>query len=433
MALNHDTEGLNRRNFLAGGASLAGTLLAGEARAQAKDAAPAKPSTPSAAPVAPVNCAVIGLGAQGRDLLASLSRVPGANVLQICDVYPAFLNRAKEGAPKAATVADYRQVLDNTSVTAVFIATPTHKHKEIALAAVQAGKNVYCEAPLAPTMEEAREIARAGKASSALFQVGQQFRANPQHHHVLKFVRTGVLNKIAQGRGQWHRKMSWRRAAPTPEREAEMNWRLSRATSPGLLGEIGIHYLDTANWFLKALPVSVTAFGGILQWQDGRDVPDTVQCVVEYPESVRYVMDMTLANSFDGAYQVFMGSDAAVMMRDELAWMVKEADSPLLGWEVYARKEALGADMGIALVADATKQIKEGKIPGKEKQNTDPGKNALYFAVESFVNAVREKKPQKDVDCGPLEGYQAVVTAVKANEAALGGGKIVYQKEWFDL
>jgi hypothetical protein len=97
---------------------------------------------------------------------------------------------------------------------------------------------------------------------------------------------------------------------------------------------------------------------------------------------------------------------------------------------VYARKEEIGDETGIALVADATKQLKEGKIPGKQKVVQDPGKTALYFALESFANCIREKKKP---DCGPVEGFQSVVTVAKANEAILKGTKIAYQKEWFEL
>jgi predicted dehydrogenase len=453
MASTKDEQTVSRREFLATSASAA--LLAGVAeevlaapavKKPAPKPAPAKPTPKPAvkpAPVQPagppINCAVMGLGAQGKEILAALSRVPGANVVAICDTYssPVFTKRAQEAAPKASFIADYRQVLERKDVAAVFIATPTHKHKDIALAALQAGKHVYCESPMAHTIEDAKAIAQAAKAATEggklIFQVGQQYRANPQHHHVEKFVRTGVLANVAQGRGQWHKKMSWRRAAPTPERETELNWRLIRETSPGIVGEIGIHSLDVANWFLKKLPVSVAGFGGILQWSDGRDVPDTVQVVLEYPGDIRFVYDATLANSFDGSYEVFMGSDAAVLLRDERAWMFKETDSPLLGWEVYARKETLGDETGIALVADATKQLKEGKMPGKEKQVSDPGKTALFFSVESFLNMGRGIGEQKTPDCGPVEGYQAVVTALKANEAVLTGGKIVYQKDWFTL
>ena len=79
-----------------------------------------------------------------------------------------------------------------------------------------------------------------------------------------------MLNKVAQARAQWHRKDSWRRPAPTPERERAVNWRLFNESSAGLLGEVGIHQIDNVSWFLKALPTAVSGFGGTLVWQDGR-------------------------------------------------------------------------------------------------------------------------------------------------------------------
>jgi predicted dehydrogenase len=113
--------------------------------------------------------------------------------------------------------------------------------------------------------------------------------------------------------------------------------------------------------------------------------------------------------------------------------MFKETDSPLLGWEVYARKDKLGigedtTGTGIALVADATKLIAQGKQPGEVGQ--DVTKTALYQALSAFLDSIHTgKKPA----AGPLEGYQATLIASKAHEAVMTGSKITFQKEWFDL
>lgn len=446
MSQEKQPEVVTRRYFLAGSASAAAAAMiaaGAEAAPAAKPAAkpapkqpvpakptaakaPAKPATP---PPPTVNVAIIGFGTHGRELAASLSRAAGANVVAVCDSYEGILKRATQAAPKAAQIADYRQVLDRSDVQAVFIATPTHQHKEIALAAIQAGKHVYCESPMAHTLEDARAMAKAAAASKQVFQVGQQYRGNPQHHHVHKFVHSAALGRITHGRAQWHKRTTWRQPHGNPDRERDLNWRLDPALSLGLIGECGIHSLDVSNWFLAKLPVAISGFSSTL-YDDGRKVPDTVQCVMEYDNGVRFMFDATLTNSFDGAHEVFLGTDSAVLLRDQRAWMFKEADAPLLGWEVYARKEEVGDETGIALVADASKQLAEGKIPGKEKQTLDPGKTPHFFAAESFLNCIREnKKP----DCGPVEGYQALVTALKANEAAVKGTKITFQQEWFSL
>jgi len=418
----------NRRDFLKG-VTLSSVGLAAMAAEEIVLAEPLQ--TAAQAAPAPVSCAVIGLGPQGREILGSLAKLPGAAVAAICDNYtsPAYVKRAQDIVPKAAFLDDYRKVLALPAVKAVFVATPTHLHRQIVLDALQAGKHVYCEAPLAVDLADARAIAQAGAAAKTVFQPGLQYRANKMHAHVLKFLRSGAIGRPAGGRGQWQKKGSWKRAAPSPEREQALNWRLKKATSLGLPGEVGIHSLDVAAWFLKALPISVQGFGGTVQWTaDGMEVPDTVQCVLEFPRNVRFLYHATLASSFDGTYEVLCGSDCTILVRDQRAWMFKETDSPLLGWEVYARKDKIGDETGIALVADSTKLLAQGKEPGKVGQ--DVSKTSLYQACESFLDSVRaNKKPA----VGALEGFQATVIAAKTHEAVMTGQRVVFQKEWFEL
>jgi hypothetical protein len=191
-------------------------------------------------------------------------------------------------------------------------------------------------------------------------------------------------------------------------------------------------------------------------WNDGREVPDTVQLVLEFPKGIRMLYDATLANSFDGEYEMLYGSDAALMMRESKAWMFKEVDSPLLGWEVYAAKVQFYKETGIALVADASKPKQEGSqpAPGQESAFAD---TPLAFALKNFLaNAVELKTTIEDyrasygtddVDglveqtskltrrpaAGYLEGFQSVVTAVKANEAIATGKRIELNPEWYEL
>src|SRR5262245_39620583 len=256
---------LDRRSFLKGSSLTTLMMMMGGVPLRAQDKPQAGDSAPEperhAGP--PVKCAVIGCGAQGREILSGLAKLPNAPVVAICDTYatPGFIKRAKEFAPKAESVEDYTKVLANKDVQAVFVATPSHQHREIAVAAIKAGKHVYCEAPLANTIEDARTIAQAAKAATKVnFQPGLQLRADPQRHFLLQFIRSGALGKTIKGRAQWHKKQSWRRPGPTSEREKEVNWRLQNETSLGLVGEVGIHQLDVGSWFINARPVSVTGF-----------------------------------------------------------------------------------------------------------------------------------------------------------------------------
>lgn len=417
--------GMDRREFLKGAAAAAtmALLITTDQVAKAQDAGGEAAITGPA-----VKIGVIGMGVWGREILTALSKMPSAQVTAICDTYEPFMNKGKEIVPNAATFTEYAKLIAS-DVEAVVVATPSHQHKDIALAAIQAGKHVYCEAPLAHTIEDAKAIALAGKGSSKIFQAGLQGRSNLLYKHVGEFVKTGVLGTPLEAHAQWNKKDSWKRMAPTSEREKAINWRLAKATSPGLPGEVGIHHFDLADWYLSGLPVSVTGFGSIAAWSDGRDVPDTVQCIIEYPKNVRMMFSSTLGSSFSNAYALFQGNNSSLMLRENRSWMVKEADSALLGWEVYARKEPVYDETGICMVADATKILAAGKEPGKEG-SVEPTKQALYCALENFTRSIREGAK---VAADAVTGYQATVVALKANEATLTGTKITYQPDWFTL
>ena len=452
MNENESISGFNRRDFLRGGSFAAlATLMGGVQLVAQTNAAEA----PAGDPASRTKVAVIGLGAWGREILDQLARLPQADVAAICDNYPAFLRRAATKAPNAKPTEDYRTILADAEIKAVIVATPTHLHKEITLAALAAGKHVYCEAPLATTIEDAREIALAAKKAGRLvFQPGLQLRSDPQEAFLLRFVRSGACVAWAMGRAQWNKKTSWRATSPNPEREKAMNWRLDKATSLGLVGEEGLHQIDRAGRYFNALPVAVTGFGAVCFWKDGREVADTTQVIVEYPGGVRLSFDATLANSLEAELDVYYGSDAGVMLRGGSAWMFKETDAPLLGWEVYARKDTFFKETGISLRMDASKLKSQGDQAGQQVEQVNP---PLYFALQNFVrNAAMisaavedfvstygddpaalaehlEKNITKQPAADYLDGYRATILAIKANEAVVKGEKVTINKDLYEL
>lgn len=451
--------GFNRRDFLKGGSiATAMAMLGGVELIAQTNEAPA--SAASSGPK--VKVAVIGLGAWGREILATLGQMSRMDkgttpdVAAICDTYPAFLRRSANAAPGAAQTQDYKTILDNKDIPCVIVATSTPEHKEIVLAALKAGKHVYCEAPLATTLEDAKTIALAAKAAPQLiFQAGLQMRSDKQRHFLLPFIRSGALGKSVMARSQWHHKQSWRAISPNPEREKAMNWRLYKKSSLGLVGELGIHPIDQATWFLDALPHAVTGFGAITLWNDDdRDVPDTVQVVFEFPGGINMVYDATLANSFDGEYEMLYGSNAAVMMRDHKAWLFKEVDSPLLGWEVYAAKQTFYKDTGIALVAGASKSTAPSEAEAQQQAITSA---PLYVALQNFLGnsadlsaAVEDAKTALGSNdpaliaeqvsktplrptAGYLDGYHATFLAVQASEAINGRKRVEWKPDDYKL
>src|SRR6478735_9231949 len=107
----------------------------------------------SAQPTQRVGTGMIGVGNRGSHLLGGVLQQPEAKVLALCDIKPDRLDKAATNAAKdnPKTYADWRSIVDRKDIDAVFIATPPYLHSEMAVAALEAGKNVYCEKPVGVT------------------------------------------------------------------------------------------------------------------------------------------------------------------------------------------------------------------------------------------------------------------------------------------
>ena len=413
---------LSRRNFLKRSSLIPLSGLLAQAPAIGAD-------TRRAAFREQVQAAVIGFGPQGRDIAATLTRIPEVDLVAVADTYGVMLRRAQRAAPGVATFEDYREALDNPDISTVFIATPTHLHKHIALDALSAGKHVYVEAPMASTIDDARAMAQAARDNPDLiFQVGLLARSHPNYRSVFQFVRSGALGKATMTRSQWHVKESWRRASPNREREIAQNWRLDAEVSTGLIGEAGTHQIDPALWFLGLRPTAVTGLGQIMLWDDGRQVPDTIQAIFELEGGAPMLYDATLTSSFDAAYDTYSGRDSTIMFRDHRAWMFKEVDAPLLGWEVYARKDQFYKELGIALVANATQLDAQDISPTEDDPNLE---TPLWYALRDFIDnhAFGPYLPAASYQAG----FEAAVVAIRANEAILQGTRLAYDDALFEI
>ncbi len=460
-------EDFNRRDFLKGGSAATMMAMLGGVEVFAQTTA-----TPAAAAGPKTKVGVIGVGKWGREIVSTLARLPGAEVAVICDTNKSARDRAAKDAPAAAQVEDYNAVLENKDVGLVIVATPTHRHKNIVLAALKAGKHVYCEAPLAHTVEDAKAIAQAAKANpNCLFQSGLQFRSDPLRNDLFLRFKAKDIGQPIFARGQWHDRSAGRSA----------NWRWTKETSAGLVGERGVHAIDMAIWLLRGKPVATSGVGcSVLPADSGGDAPDTVQAVLEFPDGVWMNYDATVANSFDGEYEIYYGTYAAMMLRDNKAWMFKEVDSPLLGWEVYAPKEVFYKETGIVIKMVASKAppattetvstSDPASAPAPAATNAAPPVAAsasavpatedapppLYFALKNFVlngaDISKATQNAKDVfgddpdaisqevaklprrpAAGYQEGFQATVAALKANEAVLAGQRIELKPEIYQL
>lgn len=360
---------------------------------------------------APLKLGVVGVGRHGRAILGELATIQECAVTAVCDTDDSRLQSALRRAQGAKGFASIAELLDKApDVEALVVATPTHQHREVALAALAAGKHLYLETPLAHTLEDLQALSEAARRSTRTVAAAFHGRANPVYSLARSFFRAGALRELATLRAQNHKKTSWRTAGSTPEREREANWQLDPVVSLGLIGELGAQQFDVFHWFLSKHPVSARARGDLRLHKDGREVPDTVACELTFEDGLVLDWSGTLANSYEGRFELFQGAMAAIKLAWTHGWMFKEGDAPTAGWEVYANRQQFHNDSGITLIADATKLAAQGKL----QDGVGLPYTSLYYSLADFVKCAAEKAAPA---CSLSDAARTSAVAILAHQA----------------
>jgi predicted dehydrogenase len=261
-------------------------------------------------PTKGIRVAVIGVNGRGVEHLNGLSD----NVVAICDVDQSVLaRRVKEFTQKHTksdikTFTDYRKLVEDKEIDAVSIATPNHTHTLIAIAAIQAGKDVYVEKPVCQTVWEGRQLANAAKKYGRIVQCGTQSRSSPSLRDAVAYVRSGALGKIQHVIATCYKRRPsigkldkplviaphidydlWCGPAAKsdlyrPNLHYDWHWDLN--TGNGDLGNQGIHQMDIARWFLGANTLSrkVTSIGARIGYEDAGNSPNTQIVLHDFAE-----------------------------------------------------------------------------------------------------------------------------------------------------
>jgi predicted dehydrogenase len=298
-----------------------------------------------------VRVGTIGAGGRGQ-LLTSEFKEIGAEMAAVCDVYQPNL---QAGLGKASTGArghaDYRRMLDDKTLDAVIVSTPDHWHARMVIDAVQAGKDVYVEKPLAHTIPEAFDIVAAVRKSKQIVQVGTQRRSSELFQQAQKLATSGRLGDVRLVTSQWLNRQdslssatlkgpldwsAWLGAAPKREMDAArfFNWYYYYDYSGGLLIGQAAHIVDAIQWFMNSkAPLAVTCSGGQPNLK-GAEVPETASIIMEFPEN--YMATFTLGykamryhTSQDQLMQ-FHGSKARMDMGREGFRIYAETSSAVL-------------------------------------------------------------------------------------------------------
>ena len=288
------TPEITRRGFV--GSIAAAGVAASTATAQARPSANDK-----------VRCLLIGAGSRGNQLLQAFQPRPDVQFVAVADVDD---RHAAETAAKLGkdvrTGRDYRKMLDAKDVDAVVIATPDHWHALPTIHACMAGKDVYCEKPVAHNVAEGRAMIAAARKYDKIVAVGTQQRSSENFRRAVETVKSGALGKVF-----WIQTWNYENISPVGmgkpsdcDAPAGLDYDLWLGPAPlrpynpnrshllfrwffdyagGMMSDWGVHLNDIALWATgQDAPKSVSSTGGIFTTDDNRDTPDTLQVVYEF-------------------------------------------------------------------------------------------------------------------------------------------------------
>ncbi len=267
-----------------------------------------------------IRIATIGFGGMGMGDTRFAVNVPGVELAAVCDVYDGRMNRAREVyGNQVFTTRDYREVLARGDIDAVVVATPDHWHARICIDALNAGKHVYCEKPMVKSIAEGGAVIDAQARSRKVFQVGSQYVSSLVYQKARDLIKAGALGEINMVEAWLDRNTAlgaWQYSIPPDASPANIDWDRFLGNAPkrpfepirlfrwrnyqdygtAVAGDLFVHLLSGLHLATGSIgPSRVFATGGLRYWKDGRDVPDVMLALLDYPNAPGLHPDFTLA------------------------------------------------------------------------------------------------------------------------------------------
>jgi predicted dehydrogenase len=260
-----------------------------------------------------IRVALIGAGIMGSGDAASSLAQDGVEMAAVADVYQGRLTRAKEKwGSQVFTTRDYREVLAKPDIDAVIIATPDHWHAQMCVDAMNAGKDVYVEKPMVQKIEDGHRVVEAQAKTGRILQVGSQRVSSIVYQKAKDLLKAGAIGKVNTVDAWWDRNSAigaWQYSIPTdatpenidwdrflgsaPKKPFEpvrlFRWRNYRDYGTGVAGDLFVHLFTGLHYIMGAIgPTRVYSTGGLRFWKDGRDVPDIMMALFDYPETANH-------------------------------------------------------------------------------------------------------------------------------------------------
>ena len=390
-----------------------------------------------------ITVGMIAVGSRAQELLEAIKQVDGTEIVAVCDAYSGRMERAAgRTAGRARTHKNYQEIIADDSIDVVTVATPDHWHKTQVIEALQGGKDVYCEKPLTYAIDEGLEIAAAVKKSGKLLQVGSQGVSSQLQQKAREMIRSGKLGQVTMIRASYNRNtasgawiypippdaspetVDWQAfLGPAKKRpynlERFFRWRCYRDYSGGIATDLFVHLCTTIHFIMDAkMPSNVVGRGELYRWKESRDVPDTLNAILEYPEGFTANLSSTFNNQFAGgqSFQI-LGTEGTLVIgfskltfvpnrgRENNRWIV-EAWPQRLEQQYYRDEKVRAAELP---------RTQPPALLRDQEEFHETGQNSTVQHFQNFFDSVRSRKPTIEDE---MAGHRAAACAHLINDSS---------------
>ena len=390
-----------------------------------------------------VNIALIGAGGMGSADTDTCLKHEGVALIAVCDLYQGRLKAAKERWGEVFTTTDYKEILKRKDVDAVIIGTSDHWHKQISIDALNAGKHVYCEKPMVHSVKEGHDVINAWKKSGKVMLVGAQGTSSVGNEKAKELLAQGAIGDINFAEGFWARHSStgaWQYAIPkdaslntvdwkryidnTTKRDFDamrfFRWRNYRDYGTGMSGDLFVHLFSSLHYITNSKgPNQIGASGGLRYWNDGREVPDVMIGMFQYPKVKEHPgFNLSLRCNFVD------GTSGTTYLR-----LVGSEGSMDVQWDkvIVKRNNAAPGD------AFAQAKAKESGQIVSDRKKIQPPKEMIYKVEDGYKGAHYDHhgywldaiRTGGTVVQDPVFGFRAAAPALLCNDS-------YYQNKFID-
>ncbi len=390
-----------------------------------------------------VNVALIGAGGMGTADAQTCSTIPGVRIVAACDLFDPRLEEARKNfGTDIFTTRDYKEILARKDVDAIIIGTPDHWHKEIAVDALNAGKHVYCEKPMVQHITEGQAVVDAQRKSGKVLQVGSQGLSSVGNEKAKELFEAGAIGQLNYVEGFWARNtpggawqynlpdnasgknVDWKRflkdkpqVAYDPKRF--FRWRCFRDYGTGVCGDLFVHLISSLHFIISSNgPTRIMSTGGLRYWKDGRDVPDIMLGMFDYPQTDKHpAFNLSLRVNFvdsnrDGSYFRMVGNEGSMLVDWNDVTLTKNFSYPPDNYAQVLKAKQFAPDYD-------RKKIKDPDVTVYKVQ--DGYKGAHYDHHYNWLRSIREGKPAVE---DALFGFRAAAPALLCNDSYFQGKPI---------